>query len=240
VALNLSFRRREAAYLVALASLGCTALLMRVAAPPEATAYLKDGLSLSMRNYGLFLPLIAFGAVLTEVDPLAFTCSLLAFALAASVTVDRAESFFLSHDDTLGLLAAHPVGTIAMCSAIGIAMLLPLRLTKWFLPIAAATTGVALGIAVQLESPGDDYSVWFSWSGALGGTVIIFASSAAWAALKYVFRGKWFSVATRILGSWLVTASLMLTGLAFVPKRGVDNVPAARFTIPDVDMPRQP
>ena len=37
-------------------------------------------------------------------------------------------------------------------------MLLPPRLTKWYLPLAAATAGVALGIAIQLESPGDDYS----------------------------------------------------------------------------------
>ena len=163
--LNLSFRRREAACLVALASLGCTALLMHATAPPEATAYLNDGLFLSVRNYGLLLPLIAFGAVLTEVGPAAFIFSLIAFGAAVSVTVDGAESFFRSHDDTLTLLAAHPVGTIAMCSAIGIAMLLPVRLTKWYLPLAAATAGVALGLALQLESPGDDYTAWFTWSG---------------------------------------------------------------------------
>ena len=213
---------------------------MRAAAPPEATAYLKDGFFLSIRNYGLFLPLIAFGAVLTEVGAPASIFSLIAFGLAASMTVDWAESFFRSHDDTLTLLAAHPIGTIAMCLAIGIAMLLPPRLTKWYLPLAAATAGVALGIAIQLESPGDDYSGWFSWSGALGGTVVVFTSTAVWIAVKYVFRGTWFGIASRILGSWLITASLMLTGLIFVPKRGVNSVPAARFTIPDIDMPRQP
>ena len=110
-------------------------------------------------------------------------------------------------------------------------MLLPLRLTKWYLPLAAATAGVALGIAIQLESPGDDYSGWFSWSGALGGTVVVFTSTAVWIAVKYVFRGTWFGVASRILGSWLITASLMLTGLIFVPNAPPESASRSMATI---------
>ena len=113
-------------------------------------------------------------------------------------------------------------------------------MTKWYLPLAAAIIGIALRIILQLESPGDDYSGWFPWSGALGGAVIVFTSIAVLAALKYVFRGAWFAVASRVLGNWLITASLMLTGLAFVPKRQSDLVPAARPTIPDIGMSRQP
>ena len=62
-------------------------------------------------------------------------------------------------------------------------------MTKWYLPLAAAIIGIALRIVLQLESPGDDYSGWFSWSGALGGAVIVFTSIAVLAALKYVFKG---------------------------------------------------
>jgi hypothetical protein len=238
---NFSFRCQGAACLAAAASLCCVALLIRAAAPSEATTYVENGLFFSARTYSLLLPLIAFGAALTEASPSSFAFDLVAFSLTLCVTVNGADSFLRSRDDILTLLVRHPVGTIAMCVAIGIALLLPARISRWYLPLAAMIVGIAFGVALQLESPGDDYTGWFSWSGALGGTVIVLASAAVWAALKHEFRGMWFGIASRVLGSWLIATSLMLAGLAFVsPKPRLDRSPVMPKAIRDIDGSRQP
>jgi hypothetical protein len=212
------------------------ALVMYVLAPDPVAGQVAFGLILPVQMYGLVLPLVALGVAVALLDTGALIASLIVFALVLGAALANADRFLFSYLDVLALVVRYPVCAATMCAAGGLALVLPGWLRRWCVPFMAAVMGAGLGISIVLSGPGDEATDWFETAAGLTGLVIVSASGALGAALQ----GPGLTVASRILGSWLIAAAIMLGGLALAPKPVHEPAPGAVLTFPEVDLSHQP
>jgi hypothetical protein len=204
--------------------------------PRAYTNYVTDGFLYTLRNYGVALPLLGLGFAVRAPDIVQSGIGVAALVVGMGLSFFLTDSFFANHPGLLMLFVKHPVGNAVMCSAAGLALLLPGAVRTWFVPVAALASGCAFGIFITLDSPGDDGWAWFFIAAALSGLMIFVAATA----IRHALERPWFAVVGRILGSWLIAIGLMLSGLALAPRRSLD-VPAGIATpVPEVDTSRQP
>ncbi len=98
------------------------------------------------------------------------------------------------------------------CLAVGLALMSGARLLPWLLPIAAIVDGVMLALAVFLTDP-SLHAPLYIWTPLLAAIWIV----GAVALTLQTFRRGWFTVAGRILGSWLVAVGLLYGGVSLLP-----------------------
>lgn len=237
---NPSRRDLEAVCIAAAIIVVSIAVGLRLSVPEEIADYVGNGLMLPAFRYGLLFPLIACGFILSGERTVALVANLAVLASALWFGLQRAEPIVISHEQLAGLIVRYPVLTAAMGVTSGGALLLPIRARQWLVPVVSASCGLCLGLSIILESPGDYYSGWFSSAGGLGGMAVVIASIAVAGSAQRIGSGSWLAVAGRILGSWLIAASLMLAALAIVPKRPLESAPMPTAIPDDVDLMRQP
>lgn len=203
-------------YIAAILSVFAMAVGLQLMVPVEVVDYVSNGIVLPVFRYGLLLSLIACGIALSGTrSAWALAGHLVILAFATWFGLQRAEAIVLSYKALADIVAGYPVLTATMSMLAGSVLLLPLSARKWLLPILSAVCGLGLGLSVVLESPYDGYAHWFSWAGGVGGLAIVLSSIILTNALRQFCAGTWLIIAERILGSWLIAASLMLAVLSF-------------------------
>ncbi len=203
---------------------------LRLSVPIEVAHYVDNGLTLPIFRYGLLFALIACGVVLSgERRPIALISHLAVLVTAVCFGLQKVEAIVVTYQPLLQLIIGYPVVTMAMGMTTGCALLVPPRIRIWLFPIVAAYCGLGLGVFVVLESPLDTYYGWFSLAGGIGGVAVVIASIAVTDGARRVFTKSSFAVTERILGSWLVAASLLLAALTIALQRPLDSeqLPAA-------------
>jgi hypothetical protein len=173
------------------------------------------------------IPLIGVGAALGLSDTMRAAVILLLFAVGVAVG-------FLAHDgllsaiDRLPQAATHSylTGPIS-CLAIGIALAPPAKVRFWLAPLAVALVGAMLATAIKLTDP-IPHAPTISIAGILIALWIIAAVSLP----LWTHRRRWFPIAGRIMGSWLIAIGLLYGGASLVPKRAPP--------VPDATYPRTP
>ena len=236
-----SQRNLYAVYLAVALIAGGIAVGLQASVPEEIADYVSNGFTLPVFRYGLLFPLIACGVILSgERQPIALVVHLGIFVSAIWLGIEWAGPIVYWQVPWGGLIAKYPVLTTVMGLVTGGALLLPLRARRWLVPVVSASCGLGLGLSIDMESPGDYYPGWFSSAGGLGGIAIVIASSALAGGAQRIDSGSWFVVGGRILGSWLIAASLMLGALALVPTRPIEPVPIPMGILEEFDLMRQP
>jgi hypothetical protein len=104
------------------------------------------------------------------------------------------------------------IGPIS-CVTAGLALALPSGMGRWLLPLAAAGPGMGLGLVIVLDETSVEY-----WQFAAGVVFAGIALAAAPAVLLSGLRAPWVTVASRILGGWLIAIGLMLGGAKLIAK----------------------
>lgn len=212
-----------AVYLVALLTVFGLAIGLQLAAPFDVVDYVSTGFTLPVFRYGLLLSLIACGvAISTGANPGSLAVHLAILAVTTCFALVWAEPIVLSFKTLTDIIARAPVVAAAMSMAAGSALLLSFSARQWLRPCVSAICGIGLGVSVILESPYDYYANWFAWAGGAGGLAIVVASIILTDHVRLSFHGSKLIIAERILGSWLVAASLMLAALSFLPPRPVE------------------
>ena len=208
---------------------------------PEVVGdYVTNGLMFPVFRYGLLLSLIACGVALSGGrHPLALAAHLALLASGTWFGLHQAESIVLEYETLAQIIGGYPVVAATMSVAAGGALLLPPSARKWFLPVLSAICGVGLGLMVILYSPLDYFAEWFFWAGGTGGLAVVLASIVLADGVWRNFAGSWLTVAERILGSWLIAASLMLTALAFLTPLPLEDETLPPVTPEEID-PLQP
>ena len=213
---------------------------LRLMVPEAVGDYVTNGLMFPVFRYGLLLSLIACGIALScGRHPLALAAHLAILASSTWFGLHQAESIVLECETLAQLIGGYPVLAATMSVAAGSALLLAPSVRKWLLPFLSAICGVGLGLTVILYSPLDYHAEWFFWAGGTGGLAVVLASIVMADGVWRNFAGSWLTVAERILGSWLIAASLMLTALAFLTPRPLENEPMPPATPDEID-PMQP
>jgi hypothetical protein len=212
------------------------AALFTLAPDPYAAKYVTDGLFLTVRTYGLALPLLGLGFAMARSSALLAVAGLALLTAGLGASLSLADKFYSAHEEVLVLLVRLPIGNALMCVAAGLALALPGAIGSWLLPVAAVSIGYALGLQIAINSPGNDGSIWYSASAGSSG--LLLAGMAM--ALRHALERPWFRIAAQILGSWLIATGLMLAGLSIAPRKSIDMPPAITAPIPDVDLDRQP
>ena len=160
------------------------------------------------------LPLVGLGTALGLVELRFDVTALAGFALGIAAG-------FLAQDQLQSLLARLPQasshlylsGPIA-CVAMGLALLPGRRLGRWLAPLAALITGAMLATAITLTDPTlHDPTVRII---GVGTAVWIIAAVAL---TLRAFRQRWFDIAGRILGSWLIAIGLLYGSASLMPNR---------------------
>lgn len=238
---NCAKRGLFAVYIAAVIIVSGIAIGLRLSVPEEVANYVGDGLLLPVFTFGLLFPLIACGVILSgERRPIALVAHLAALSSAIWLGLEWAGPNVLWHEPWGGLIVKYPVLTTAMGLITGGTLLLPLWARRWLFAVVSVSCGLGLGLSIDLESPGDYYSGWFSSAGAIGGMAVVIASTALAGGAQRIGSGYWLVIAGRILGSWLLAASLMLAALSFVPKRPIAPLPVPMGIPEEIDMMRQP
>lgn len=228
-------------YVATAVLVGGSALGMWASVPEKIAGYVTQGLMLPASRYGLLFPLAACGIILADVRrPIALAAHFTVLASAFWTGLKWAGPLYVFEEPWVSLLVRHPGLATGMGLVTGCTLLLPLRTRRWFVLIACTCCGLGLGLAMFLESPGDYHSGWFASAGGLGGMAIVIVSVALADVAMRIGSGDWFIVVGRILGSWLVAASLMLTALAFVPKKPIAPAPTPDGIPGVIDLDRQP
>ena len=201
---------------IAILCLFVGAVSLQLMVPVQVVDYVSNGIALPVFRYGLLLSLIASGIALSGPRrPIVLAIHLSVLALATWFGLAWAEAIVLSYKPFADFVAGYPVVTAAMSMTAGVLLLCPLRTRKWILPFLSGICGTGLGLSVILESPYDGYTHWFSWAGGIGGLAIVLASIILADIVRQFYAGSWLTIAERILGSWLIAASLMLAALPF-------------------------
>ncbi|MEL6361260.1 MAG: hypothetical protein AAFR21_09240 [Pseudomonadota bacterium] len=228
----------EAVCLAAAILIGCIAIGMRLMAPAVGAGYVSNGFMLPASRYSLILPLIACGFVFSGDRPVALGASLTAFVSTLWLALCYTETLFISLDGLIAYTLGSPFVTTSMALAAGSALLLPPAARQWLAPLVGAICGSGLGLSIGPESPGDDYSGWFLAAGGLGGMGIVIASIAMARTIRQIGNDPLLTIIGRILGSWLIAASLMLAALALVPKRPINLSPLPAAFPDSINVPR--
>ncbi len=236
--MNSSPHHLNAICLGAIIIVGGVAIGMRLMAPEVAADYVSNGFWLPGARYGLLLPLIACGFILASERPVALVAGLAVLATTLSFGLNWAETIFLADKELSLLILRYPVLATALGVTTGIALLLPLWARGWLAPVVYASCGLGLGLSVVLESPGDFYAGWFTWAGGIGGLAIVIVSLALVNCMRWLGAGSGLTVAGRILGSWLLAASLMLFALTVARERPPDSATAPATVSRGIDVAR--
>lgn len=186
--------------------------------PAAITGYVSNGFVVPIFRYSLLLPLLACGLLLSAPPAVTIIVSLLLFVTPLWLALQWGEQLVFGSGWFAALILAHPVLATAMGVTAGGALLLPTQLQSRFTPAATALCGASLGLSLAIESPGDDASAWFLSAGGLGGLAMVLLAFAFTRAIRRIGADLWLPIAKRILGSWLIAASLMLSALAVAPK----------------------
>ncbi|MEO0810144.1 MAG: hypothetical protein AAFW82_05805 [Pseudomonadota bacterium] len=220
--------------------LGITTAGMYLLVPEEIADYVSNGFMLPALSYSLLLPLTACGFVLSSERPVALAANLAVLISTLWFGFQWAETIIFSDEQSVLLILGYPIVATTMALTTGGALLLPLSVRRWLVPVVCAICGLGLSLSVVIESPGDDYSGWFLSAGSTGGMAVVITSIVLVSRVKGIGANPWFTIAERILGSWLIAASLMLVTLATMPKRPY-KPPTAPLTIPDgINMLQEP
>lgn len=231
----------DAICLAAAVVVGCLALELRISVPEEITDYVSNGFMLPAYRYGLLFPLAASGIALSGERPAVLAVGFAVFSLALWFGLQSAEFVIYQYSEELtALLARRPLIATTMGMTAGVALVIPQYARQWFVPIVTACCGYGLGLSIIVESPVDYLSGWFSSASALGGMSMLIASIVLARALQQLCSRSVSAIAVRILGSWLIAASIMLAALAFVPMRQLDPTQEATPTNEDIDPSREP
>ncbi len=202
-------------YIGAILIIFAGAVSLQLLVPIEVVDYVSNGITLPVFRYGLLLSLIACGIALSGRNrPLALVLHLVTLTAATWFGLHWAEPIVLSHKRLSEIIAGYPVLAAAMSMTAGSALLVPFSARKLLLPILSLVGGLGLGLSVILESPYDGDAHWFSWAGGIGGLAIVLSSIILTDAVRQFCAGSWLTIAERILGSWLIAASLMLAALS--------------------------
>lgn len=214
---------------------------LHLSVPDEIADYVSNGLVLPAYRYGLLAILIACGLILSsERHPIALAAHLVVFALAIGFGLRWVEPLVLSHEPLAEFIVGNPVLTTAMGMITGIALILPLRARWWCVPFVSASCGIGLGLFMVLESPFDYNAGWYSLAGGLGGLAVVVVSIALADCARRMIAGSWLPVAERIIGSWLIAASLMLAALAVVTDGSLEIAPLLTEDPDSIGYQRQP
>ena len=225
-----------AVYTAAAISVCGVAAGLHLMVPDEVADYVSNGLMHPVFRYGLLFSLIACGVALSGGRrPLALAAHLAILASATWFGLHWGEPVVLLHQTLTELIVRYPVLAAAMSVTAGSALLLPLSARKWLLPFVSAICGLGLSLSVILDSPVDFYADWFSSAGGTGGLAVVLASIILTDSVRRICAGSWLTIAERILGSWLIAASLMLAALAFLPERPPDTEPFPSLIPDEID-----
>lgn len=194
------------------------AVSLSLSVPVELADYVDNGLMLPLFRYGLLFALIAYGVVLSgEHRTVTLVIYLSVFTLGVWVGLEWVEPIVLSYPSLTDMIIRYPVLTTAMSMITGICLLLPLGTRTWLVPLVSAVSGTGLGMFILLESPFDDFYAWFSFSAGLGAIAVVLTSTVLFSIARRFLSSTTFTIAERIVGSWLIAASLLLAALAIVP-----------------------
>ncbi len=218
------------------AVLAVAALVLVVTVPPELASSIPQGLVYPALRYGTLLPLVAFGLALAQMSAGQRALSLIALAIALGAASHETDAFLYAHSDLLSFVVRFPVVEALLGALAGISLLMPARVTRWYVPLAAIPAGVALGAIITLSGVGDISTAWFAASADIGALAIVLIAATLGATAgeqRLVIPGK-------ILGSWLLAASCMLGALAAASRPPPLPTPSLYRLSPDIDMSRQP
>ena len=197
---------RAARVLLAAALLGLITLKTAIAhiiAPQYS--FFDNGALHNFLTLQQVVPLLAFGAALGGLAPTvarghgaAFLAALTAAGLWWSLTGQSLAAYATPFAFLTGGAALISGGS---------------RFAAWLGGLAAIVIGIQAGGAGQPEGPRGMDAAMFVLGAGLGAMLIVFyAAYAVWR-----FRRPWFSIPTRIAGSWLLAIGFMFLGLSLRP-----------------------
>jgi hypothetical protein len=189
---------------------GLIALLFAYHQPPGERSRLALGAFYTLSRTDQVLPLAGLGLAVAQLQAGSVAISLACFvagipfgALIADWIADFASAIVV----LAYVLAIGPVATVAT----GIVLVSPDVARKSLAPVAALLAGAALGLVVDMGET--SLSAWAHPAGAiLCGLWLAVTAGLIWRTL----RQKWFAIAERIFGSWLVAIGMMLGASLFV------------------------
>ncbi len=118
----------------------------------------------------------------------------------------------------------------AMAVLAGMALFAGSRLKGIPIAVSALLAGLAFGMTIGLYSPGRRHGPMVHRPAALAGTGLVLIAS--FLASKVALQ-SWWSIARKILGSWLIATGILLAGFPLVPKK----TPPQEITQPDENAP---
>lgn len=191
----------------ALLTLGAAAVAALLLTPVADQGKLVWWLRSSALAPERILPLIGTGIALVLAGPRLWIVALAGFG--AGIVAG-----FVAREPILAVLAQIPdaplhqfrVGPIA-CIAAGLALIPGASLRSWLLLPAVLVVGATFAVAINLTDPSfHDATI------PRTGVAIGFWITAGIALTGRAFRRRWFVIAGRILGSWLVAIGLLYGG----------------------------
>jgi hypothetical protein len=164
------------------------------------------------------LPLLGLGCILALVHPRLATFGALLAALGFWLGLHFLGTLITS-------IAARPAmanwvglpGPIA-CVAVGLALAASGWLRYWLVPPAAMVIGAMLAIGIELADPDTDDPHFLLGASAASLWLIV-----AIAIIGRLCDRRWFRIATRILGSWLIAIGLMLGAAILLPRSKIGD-----------------
>jgi hypothetical protein len=230
----------------ALAVIGVIAIAVVALLPVAEQAPLCRWILTSVLTPERVLPSIGFGVAISLVNARTLAAACLLFALGTGVGF-AGENHLLRLLDVTPQASTHLFLTSPISYlAVGAALASSSRQRVWLLPVAASIFGAMQAVMIKLTDP-SLHEPAFTWTPVLIAVWIIAAISLTVRA----FWRDWFSIFSRILGSWLLAIGLLYGGASLVPRREtlpsiVETPDSPRIrsspnqAIPGLPMPDQP
>ena len=191
--------------------LGSAALLFAALHPWSGRSAFEFGLLYTLWHYDLALPLVGLGLIMAQVRPrlAGLGGAMFAGGLVLGGSLENAVIAATASDGSFfrHILLLAP----GCCVVTGATLVSPGAARPWLLPVVAFLVGIVLGLEVKLSDP--SVGEWFAGGAALSGAWFIAAPLLLWRA----FARGWFSIAGRILGSWMIAIGAMLGGPYLIP-----------------------
>ncbi|OOY08164.1 hypothetical protein [Thioclava sp. F36-7] len=221
---------------------GLTALIVLAVIPPadrgETGAWLiRDAVALER-----LFPLFGFGIALALVGRRAALIAALLWAVGIALGFTFRIELMAALQQLPGAITHHfltmPISAIAIGAT--------LALGRWSRPALIVPAGSVLGVmyalSVKLSDPSYGGKPWVFLAGVGLGVWLI---GAVYLVLRS-WQARWFEIAGRIVGSWLVAIGLLYGGVALMggklkPKNAdpstaaSENAPAADAAVPEAD-----
>lgn len=216
----------------ALAAAGGVIYVWYALQAPSARGVVGFAIVTSVHAYDLSLPLLGAGLILARIDQRAATAgySLFLVALTGSVLTTGPLADWLIV--TPGAIERFVLVGPASAIMVGAALVLPDAFRRWLAPVAMLLTGMAFGISIRLFDP----------TGGDRRFAVTLIVVALWLVSVSFLIGRrqrrpWFTIATRIVGSWLIAIGMLLGAFLVLPRQNADTLSPASDPPPAVSIP---